>query len=54
MDRVEEATLADDHDLVEAQREIILDPFDPEVIEAAKKEGISDDWIDAAQRSPSL
>jgi nitrate reductase beta subunit len=52
MDRVEEATLADDKDLVEAQRDIILDPFDPEVIEAAKKEGISDDWIDAAQRSP--
>jgi nitrate reductase beta subunit len=52
MDRVEEAALADDKDLVEAQREIILDPFDPVVIEGAKKEGISDDWIDAAQRSP--
>jgi nitrate reductase beta subunit len=52
MDRVEQAALADDKDLVSAQREIILDPFDPKVIEAAKKEGISDDWIDAAQRSP--
>ena len=52
MDRVEEAALAEDKDLVEAQRDIILDPFDPEVIEGAKKEGISDDWIDAAQRSP--
>ncbi|HAQ33669.1 MAG TPA: nitrate reductase subunit beta, partial [Rhodospirillaceae bacterium] len=52
MDRVEEAALAEDKDLVEAQRDIILDPFDPEVIEAAKKNGINDDWIDAAQRSP--
>merc|ERR1712000_784370 len=38
--------------LVAAQREAILDPFDSNVIEAAKKEGLSDDWIDAAQRSP--
>jgi nitrate reductase beta subunit len=52
MDRVEEAAMADDEGLVEAQREIILDPFDPEVIAGAKKSGISDDWIDAAQRSP--
>ena len=37
---------------MEAQREIILDPFDEKVIEAAKKEGVSDDWLDAAQRSP--
>jgi nitrate reductase beta subunit len=52
MDRVEEAALANDHDLVEAQRDIILDPFDPAVIKGAKESGISDDWIDAAQRSP--
>jgi nitrate reductase beta subunit len=52
MDRVEEAALVDDKDLVSAHRDTILDPYDPEVIEAAKKGGISDDWIDAAQRSP--
>jgi nitrate reductase beta subunit len=52
MDRVEEAALADDKNLVEAQRGLILDPFDSNVIEAAKKSGISDNWIDAAQRSP--
>ncbi len=52
MDRVEEAALAEDKDLVEAQRDIILDPFDPEVIKGAEESGISDDWIDAAQRSP--
>jgi len=51
MDRVQEAALADEQDLVRAQREIILDPFDPEVIRAARESGISDDWIDAAQRS---
>jgi len=52
MERIQEAALADERDLVEAQREIILDPFDAKVIDAAKKSGISDDWIDAAQRSP--
>ena len=52
MDKIKEAALANDKDLVEAQRETILDPFDPKVIDAAKKENISDDWIDAAQRSP--
>ncbi len=51
-DKVAEAALADDRDLVRAQRDIILDPFDPKVIEEAKKNGTSDDWIDAAQRSP--
>ena len=52
MDMVNEVTLADDQDLVTKHREAILDPFDPIVIEAAKKEGLGDDWIDAAQRSP--
>jgi nitrate reductase beta subunit len=52
MDRVHEATLAEDKDLVDAHRDIILDPFDPEVMKAATESGISDDWIDAAQRSP--
>ncbi|MBI5850481.1 MAG: nitrate reductase subunit beta [Planctomycetes bacterium] len=51
MERVERAALAEDHDLVQAQRDIILDPFDADVIRAASREGLSDDWIDAAQRS---
>jgi nitrate reductase beta subunit len=42
----------DEHDLYEAQREILLDPNDPEVIAGARAEGISDEWIEAAQRSP--
>lgn len=52
-DRVLEAASVDDeHDLLEAQRSVMLDPFDPAVIAAAKAEGIPDDWIDAAQKSP--
>ncbi|BBZ12654.1 nitrate reductase subunit beta [Mycobacterium branderi] len=46
------ASVENDADLYEAQCEILLDPNDPEVIAAAKAEGISDDWLEAAQRSP--
>ena len=42
----------DDKDLVEAQRGMLLDPNDPEVIAGAKKNGIPDDVIASAQRSP--
>lgn len=52
MERVPEAALADDEDIVHAQRSIILDPFEEEVIAQAKASGIPDEWIDAAQRSP--
>jgi nitrate reductase beta subunit len=41
-----------DHDLVDAQREMILDPNDPEVIAAARKNGVHDSIIESAQRSP--
>ena len=46
------AATPDERDLYEAQLDLILDPNDPEVIAAAKRGGIADDWIDAAQRSP--
>lgn len=53
MDKVEETLKnASDEELVEKQRELILDPHDPEVIKASKEAGYSHDWIDAAQRSP--
>ena len=53
MDRVTEAaSVPDDRDLYEAQKSILLDPHDPEVIAGARAEGISDEWIEAAQRSP--
>jgi nitrate reductase beta subunit len=52
-DRVlEAASVADEHDLLEAQRSVILDPDDPAVVEAARANGIAEDWIEAAQRSP--
>lgn len=52
IDRVPEAANAEDQHLVQAQRDIILDPNDPKVIEAARREGISDAWLDACRRSP--
>ena len=49
---LEAASTTDEHDLYEAQRDVFLDPNDPEVIRAAERAGIPRDWIDAAQRSP--
>jgi nitrate reductase beta subunit len=49
---VEAASTPDPQDLYDAQRSLILDPFDDEVIAAAGHAGIPRDWIDAAQRSP--
>jgi nitrate reductase beta subunit len=49
---LEAASTPDEHGLYEAQREVFLDPNDPEVIAAAERAGIPRDWIDAAQRSP--
>jgi nitrate reductase beta subunit len=46
------ASIENDQDLLDAQRACFLDPFDPEVIAAAKAEGMADDWIEAAQNSP--
>ena len=52
-DRIVEAALVGDRDLVEAQREVILDPFAPTVIAAARASGIDEGWLDAARRSPA-
>jgi len=53
VDRVAEAaSVKDEHDLLAAQRSVFLDPHDPEVIEAARRDGIPADWIEAAQNSP--
>jgi len=52
-DRVAEAAaVEDEHELLAAQRSVLLDPHDPAVIEAARRDGIQEDWIEAAQRSP--
>jgi len=53
VDRVREAaSVKDERELLAAQRAIMLDPHDPQVREAARRDGIPDDWIAAAQRSP--
>ena len=52
-DRVAEAAATEnEQELFEAQKSIMLDPHDPEVIHAAEAEGIPHSWIDAAQQSP--
>lgn len=52
-DKVKEAaSTPDPQDLYDAQLGIFLDPHDPEVIREARKAGIAEDWIAAAQRSP--
>lgn len=51
-DRIPDAMNVPDHSLVESQRNMILNPYDPKIIEAAKKNGISDEFIEAAQNSP--
>ena len=51
-DRIKEIASCDTGDLIERQLEIYLDPFDPAIIAAAKKNGIADSTIDAAQKSP--
>lgn len=46
------AATEDPQDLYEAQCDLFLDPHDPEVIAQARKDGIAEDWIEAAQNSP--
>jgi nitrate reductase beta subunit len=51
-DRIEAVAMREDHELAAAQREIILDPSDPQVLAAARKSGVPELVIEAAQRSP--
>ena len=52
-DRVSQAAaVKDPRDLYMAQREILMDPHDPDVIRAARAEGVPETWITAAQASP--
>ncbi len=52
-DRIEAAASASDEDLVVRQLDILMDPFDEQVIAAAKANGIADSTIKAAQDSPT-
>ncbi|MBK6431234.1 MAG: nitrate reductase subunit beta [Anaerolineae bacterium] len=51
-DQIEKIASAAESSLVDAQRSMIMDPFDPTVIAAAKANGIPDNMIDSAQKSP--
>ncbi|HMN34676.1 MAG TPA: nitrate reductase subunit beta [Chiayiivirga sp.] len=53
-DRIQEAaSVPAEKDLYQAHLDIFLDPNDPQVIEAARKEGIPDSWLEAAVHSPT-
>lgn len=52
-DRVgQAASVKDERDLYQAQRDLLLDPFDPEVQRAAEANGVPQNWIQAAMDSP--
>ncbi len=51
-DRIQEIAMAPESELVAAQRSIILNPADPAVIASARKSGLDDEWLGAAQNSP--
>jgi len=51
-DKIEAAGLKPDSELVTAHRNMLADPFDPEVIKSAKANGVSDQIIASAQKSP--
>ena len=52
-DKIETAAATTNpEDAYEQQLDLFLDPHDPAVVEQARRDGIPDAWIDAAQRSP--
>jgi nitrate reductase beta subunit len=51
-DRIHEIASSDEADLVNKHRDMILNPFDPEVIRAARENGVHDSVLEAAQKSP--
>ncbi|HEY3685042.1 MAG TPA: nitrate reductase subunit beta [Streptosporangiaceae bacterium] len=48
----EAASVRDEKELYTAQLGVFRDPRDPEVAEQARRDGVPEDWIDAARRSP--
>jgi len=53
-DRIEEAaSVADEKELYPAQLSVFLNPNDPAVLEQARRDGVPEAWLQAAQRSPA-
>ena len=48
------ASTKDDKGLYQAQRDVFVDPRDPEIAREAERQGIPLDWIEAAKKSPVL
>ncbi|TDO87553.1 nitrate reductase subunit beta [Enemella evansiae] len=46
------ASVPDEQDLYRAQLDLMLDPDDPEIVRIARQQGIPEDWLEAARRSP--
>jgi nitrate reductase beta subunit len=51
-ERIEDTANLKQEELIDAHRALILDPNDPEVISAARANGIDDSVIETAQKSP--
>ncbi len=51
-DKIQAVASADESKIVDAQLDIYVDPNDPEVIKAARENGVHDSTITAAQKSP--
>ena len=51
-ERIEEVSNLPQEELIDGQRSLILDPFDPHVIKSAQATGVPDSTIEAAQTSP--
>ena len=51
-DRIEATASKPDSELVDAQRDLILDPFDAQVMHAAEANGIDRKVVESAQKSP--
>ena len=51
-DKIKEFASASENELIDRQLDIYLNPFNEQVIKEAKKNGIADSTIDAAQKSP--
>ncbi len=51
-DAIEAAAAVPDDELVQAHRDLIKDPFDPEVIAAARANGVPEAMLESARNSP--
>jgi len=53
-DRISDAAGTENpQDLYEAQLDVFLDPFDPEIQRKALEDGVPAEWIESAQKSPA-